>query len=86
MTDITQQIIKATNEAIKRQNFLSYLQANFNDKIDIENYNLEDYEQHFAEELIQYFEIDTEDEYLVDLAYDIARIHFENLKERDNIK
>lgn len=72
-------------KTIKRQNYLAYLENNFNDKLDVESYSLDDYEQDFAEELVEYFDIDIDDDDALSLAYEIASKHLHNLMRRDLI-
>lgn len=70
---------------IKKQNYLSYLEKHFNDKLDVKSYSLDDYEQHFAEELVEYFDIDLYEDNDLDFAYKVANEHLHNLMRRDLI-
>ena len=72
-------------KTIKRQNYLSYLENNFNDKLDVESYSLDDYEQDFAEELVEYFDINIDDDDALSLAYEVSNKHLHNLMRRDLI-
>lgn len=79
---------------IKKQNYLSYLEKTF-DKLDKNEY-LDylktpwfyfdsDMIQHFTEELVDYFDIDIQNDEDLDLAYKVATLHYNTLAERDLI-
>lgn len=79
-------------KTIKRQNYLAYLEKTF-DKLDKNEYleysktpwlNFEsDTIQYFADELVDYFDVDFENDEELSLVYDVATLHYNTLAERD---